>query len=230
MDDVVVLGEDEWVRRGMASALRDEGGVAVGSGGLDEAGVRRAIGARLVIVDVATPERWDRWSGFELLAGIGSGPAVVVCSTGADAVLFRARAVEVGAVAVHDLRHLRTVEALLRLVADPGAGSLPFPSPAALATVSVEPGSRPGAALAAVRAAGAEEACGDGLPLMRSGLTRRAALRIRSEVTGTAGLRTERAWATGGPERDLSLPTWRELVRFVNRARGAASEFDDDER
>lgn len=53
-----------------------------------------------------------------------------------------------------------------------------------------------------------------------TGLSRRAIIRVRRKITELADLSVAAGFATGGPDVDRSLPSWRSVVDYVNRARG----------
>ena len=57
-----------------------------------------------------------------------------------------------------------------------------------------------------------------------TGLSRRQIIGLRRDISRLGDLSVPSGFATGGPAVDRSLPSWRSVVRYVNRARG----FDED--
>lgn len=230
---VGVFGDNEWIRRGVAGALAEHGCAPVVAARLGEA--HRFVAAEvmdLVLIDPATPRAWDRWSGFGVAPPVAAARApgalvVAFSSVAAFSPMVRLRATEAGVDAHHDVRTIAEHADLARLLDDPRAGSLPPPSRHELSALGVGPRSRPGAALAYVEQAGVRDAFVPGLDLSGTGLSRRGAINLRRTVSALADLRTDAGRATGGRLRDLSLPTWREVVRLVTHARGAAGDSLD---
>jgi len=57
-------------------------------------------------------------------------------------------------------------------------------------------------------------------------LSRRAVARVRRDIAGLGGIRSSVTRYTGGADRNVDLPTWREIVAYVNCARGILSWTD----
>jgi hypothetical protein len=72
-----------------------------------------------------------------------------------------------------------------------------------------------------------EAAFEPGLSQAETGLSRRAVQRIRRDIAGLGGIRPSLDRYTGGADRSVELPTWRDIVTYVNCARGEVDWGDD---
>lgn len=88
-------------------------------------------------------------------------------------------------------------------------------------------GTDPTAVLRYVTAGGFEQAFEPGRAQNQLGLSRRTVLRIRRDIARLGAIRPSLDRFGGGSHRDIDLPTWREVVAYVNCARGVI-EWDDD--
>lgn len=88
-------------------------------------------------------------------------------------------------------------------------------------------GTDPGAVLAYVAAHGIQEAFAPGSSQVESGLSRRGIMRVRRDLAELGGIRPSLHRYTGGADRRIDLPTWREVVTYVNCARGEVDWGDD---
>lgn len=61
-----------------------------------------------------------------------------------------------------------------------------------------------------------------------TGLSRRQIMRLRREISQLGDLSVPSGYATGGPAVDRSLPSWRAVVNYVNRARGYGESTADE--
>ena len=72
-----------------------------------------------------------------------------------------------------------------------------------------------------------EAAFEPGLSQADTGLSRRAVLRIRRVIAELGAIRPSLDRYTGGADRRIDLPTWRDIVTYVNCARGEVDWGDD---
>ena len=214
---VVVVDDDTWVRTGRAHALAETPDIEVVAALTHaEALARTAVWAE---ADVALVDAWDGRAGFDRFPGVavvsairshprGSAIRIIVVTGHVVNEMLRLRMRQAGADYFYGHEEVADRESLVAAV----LGSRPEPS----LHVDAAPGDadepRPDAALAWVQGHGCDEAF-DGESQKSIPLSRRAFMHIRREVAARAGLRTPGETAS-----------WREIVRFVNRARGADLE------
>ncbi|MEZ5178688.1 MAG: hypothetical protein R2746_10530 [Acidimicrobiales bacterium] len=104
------------------------------------------------------------------------------------------------------------------------------PSVAALARVGVGRRSDPDLVIERVTALAATDpaylrAFEPGLRQNESGLSRRRVHTLRVKVAEAGDLLPRADRGVGGPVRDWSLPSWTDVVAFVNRCRGVVDEY-----
>lgn len=224
--DVLVVDDNEIERAGRAAVLRERGHRVRA---VDWAGVEageQEVDVVLVLVrrDVSAFDRWDRLRTIGRLDGLG-GPSARVVALTEDATpvtpLARLRLLRAGAAEVHVAGQLATgalLDALVRVRVDCNrldTGSIgriefgPRCDPSAVVDHVLTKAEEDEAYLRAFRPEVAQN---------QSGLTRRRAHTLRVRVANLGDLRSP-APCGGGPVRDLSLPRWNDMVRFVNLCR-----------
>jgi CheY-like chemotaxis protein len=229
---LAVLGFDRWARRGLAATAEGLGVAVVVTSSLGSADhdvLRRAATTDLALVDVDLPG-WDRWGGLACVSALravrsgAAGPTVVVVSDRANDLHLRRRCAEVGVDVLLPAAAVATEADLSAVLDAPRRRALPPPNPVELRGAGLRPGGSITAALEAVQGTRAAEAMARGEAVAATGLSRREVLRVRRTVSGLARLCSSADRAAGGPHRDLTLPTWREVAAFVDRARGAVAQ------
>ena len=88
-------------------------------------------------------------------------------------------------------------------------------------------GTNPSAVIDYIVREGIEDAFEPGRPQVDAGLSRRGVMRVRRDLAELGGIRPSLSRYTGGQPRRVELPTWREVVTFVNCARGEVEWGDD---
>lgn len=224
--EVVVLDDDDLVRRGLASVFAEADGFSVRAA----APLAEALawsdewdGVEVVVLDAYDAgEPFDRFSGVRLVRALrerdgaaGERATVVVVSGCAANPFLRLRMAEAGA----DLLLSKAdVDAAVLLQAAEGA---------------MAEGKRAGPTRGLHRASGLNGLLEDlrrrdlagafrpGLTQDATGLSRRQVMALRREVQQRGGLEPDPTLRGGGPGVRGAVPTWRAVVDFVNRARGA---------
>jgi len=215
VDAVAVVDDDEWRRRGLVDGLRELGVRDPG---------RPAEGATVVIVAAeAARDRWDRLAGFrtagDLRELLGDGARIVILADGLDNPLVPVRAVEAGADHLYPRAEVRDLDALRAVVEAPSPDRRPaaLVDPARLDPLGVTPTSRLSAGLALIEQRGVTGLFDDP-PTVQ--LTRRQSITLRR------ALATAMAVHPAGPvtaaRNQAVRPTWHQLRRLVDLARGAA--------
>jgi CheY-like chemotaxis protein len=213
---VLVVDDDEWMRRGMADGLRSRGDVAV-----VDAISHEEVDDRLwdeVDVLLIDPERRtdprDRYAGLHTIERFRAArplATVVAVSWRAADPLFRLRAAEVGATTVHLTADITTVDGLLDVV--DGSAGLPPVSTAELVAYGLDASSKvdlgvrwllEGRAVAWVD--------GDVEP------TRRQMIGARETLAKLVGIQPVGAGSGAVVER--RVPSWRQIVWLMRSARG----------
>lgn len=222
---VVVVDDDTWVRTGRAHVLSGTPGIeVVACLSHAEALARPAVwdDADVVLVDA-----WDGRAGFDRFPGVAVADAIrshprtadvrIIVVTGHVVnEMLRLRMRQAGADYFYGHEEVADQDSLAAAVLGAAGGPAPSrPSPVPTGG-GEEP--LPDAALAWVRDHGCDEAF-EGESQKSIPLSRRAFMHIRREVATRGRLR-------GAGE----TPSWREVVRFVNRARGADLEGPGDRR
>ena len=218
---VGIVDDDPWVREGRAAALERSGEVelvlctdhaeALTRDGWDD-------------VDVLLLDAHDPTAGFDQFAGVrivervrrvrGREDTRIVVLTGhAFNDLLRVRMAEAGADALHPHTDVRTAEALLAVVhgtlgADDSAAD------EARRRAGLPSGARLNDAVSWAEANVGADALID-QPQKSLELSRRRVITARSRIAGMVGMPP-----SGGAE-GRKAPEWKEIVRFLQRARGA---------
>lgn len=222
---MVVVDDDTWVRTGRAHALAGMPGIEVVGSMTHQDALEAAVWDD---ADVALVDAWDGRAGFDRFPGVtvvrairshprSSAITIIVATGHVVNEMLRLRMAQAGADLFYGHEEVADPESLAAAVLgaarrtpapDAGSGAHRAPSEPA----EGEPGPSPDAALDWVAAQGCDEAF-DGQSQKALPLSRRAIRHIRREVSARGGLRD--------PE---GLPSWRQVARFVNRARGADLE------
>lgn len=179
-------------------------------------------GVEVVVLDAYDAgEPFDRFSGVRLVQHLRDrgdrceGPKVVVVSGCAANPFLRLRMAQAGA----DLLLSKAeVDAAVLLRAAEGAMAEPkrAGSPADLPRASGLNG-----LLEDLRRRDLAGAFRPGLTQDATGLSRRQVMALRREVQARGGLEPDPTLRGGGPGVRGAVPTWRAVVDYVNRARGA---------
>ena len=212
---VAIVDDDIWVRTGRAAALSTAGLDVVASVTHEEA---LEVGRSWAGIDVMVVDAWDARAAFDKFPGVRvvqsvrqqrspSQTRIVIITGHVFNELLRCRMADAGADELYGHDDVADVPSLVAVVrgltkARPqtttGAGN-------------------PAAALDWLSKSGYEDAFnGESQKMLNA--SRRAIMRIRREVGNRAGLGAE---SNGGPQRASTGPTWRQVVRYVDRARGA---------
>jgi DNA-binding NarL/FixJ family response regulator len=216
---VGIVDDDPWVREGRAVAL-DRTGCVTMVACVDHRGALAR--ARWDDVDVLLVDAHDPTAGFDQFAGVRvvervrreRSPAetrIVVLSGHAFNDLLRIRMAEAGADALYPHAEVQTVEALLGVI----HGTTPTGeagSEAARRRVGLAADARLNDAVSwAEDHLGAEAL--NAQPQKNLEVTRRRLITARSRIAGMVGM---------APSADgRRTPEWKEIVRFLQRARGA---------
>ncbi len=209
---VVIVDDDEWIRRGRAEGLRESGAVA----SVLPLGHAAALADPTVfdscdvaVVDAHDPtETWDRFVGVGVVRAIRdrrdretTRVLVVTGHAGNDA--LRQRFADAGADFMYSHDDVRSVPALIDAI----TSNVPT-----LATTRNAP--RWDEAIGLVQASEATELFVPGTAIKQSGVSRRRTITLRTKLLRLLGLSKD-------------VPT-REVVRLVNHARGENATTNDD--
>lgn len=239
---VLVIDDGEVGRLGRAAAL-DLAGHRPTAVGWEEAG-RIADRPRSTRFDLVLaglrpdPTSWDRYRALgtlrALVDGMDASVDVVALVWGAAAVnpflgLRLARAGVSRVVPACDAASSADLDAV---VSDPRVGRCPVPDTFELALAGVGPDCDPDAVVAWVSERADDPKLGDAYqrafdPAFAQntcGLSRRKAHTLRVHLAAIARMLPAAARSAGGPERDLSLPRWSEVVAVANQCRGLETE------
>lgn len=225
MPSVLVAELNEIERFGRVAALRSLGWRAEGVASDDLDGSYCQLGDFDVVLFGVASDRdsWDSYKAIEAVERLRrtpTEPRVLGVVAALDNPLLGVRLARAG---VHVLWHrddLQTVARLGGAVSGELVGYEPQPISCVLGRIGVGPRTNPAAVLDYVRSEGIDAAFAVGLTQSDTGLSRRRIMRIRRDITDLADLRTAAARGCGGPVRNMSQPTWSEVVAYVNLARG----------
>jgi len=221
---VVLVERDEVGRRGRAEVMR----LALGAFWEVEAREPTNLSSKiapdvLVVVVRADGAGFDRFDVIQAMCrakvGSGSPQPVVIAARAEGNPLLDVRLLQGGShhlVSVDDLQRSDD-GAIMRLIEDvsgiaPGAAK----GPGIARTVGTDPES----VLKYVADNGLESVFAPGISQADLDLSRRAVARVRQDIAGLGGIRSSLTRYTGGSDRNVDLPTWREVVAYVNCARG----------
>lgn len=226
---VVVLDDDEIVRAGRCSAFRDaEDFELLGCGPTSRASAWPDAwrGAEVVVVEAYHPYgAFDRFVGVDVVERLRAEdfvvrPTVVVVGLDADNPYLSLRLAEAGADHLYRRRDVGTVADLLAAVRTPDLGCRPDRRDACERIPGLSGPTKVNDVLRDLVAMGLTAAFEPGTPQRESGFSRRQHINARSLVHERAQLSADVNRRTGGVQDRGFVPSWREVVDFVNRARG----------
>ena len=227
---VVVLDDEELMRRGQCSAFVEAGDFElVGCASTAEAVTwdEEWCGVDVAIVDAYDPRRrFDRFVGVEVVDHLRSlalerQPEVFVVGLWGGNPYLTVRLAEAGADHVYRRDELRCAAELLAAVRRPGGDTQPDSGAARLRIPGLQGPTRINRLLRLLAEGGLDRAFDPGVTQSTSGFSRRQHINVRELVHAEAQLDAAARHRTGGRQVRGVVPTWREVVDFVNRARGA---------
>jgi DNA-binding NarL/FixJ family response regulator len=228
---VAIVDDDLWIRSGRSEALAKVESLEVVAT-LDH-GAALADPDLWSSVDVAVVDAWDRNAGFDRFPGVTVVEAIrrvrsrtetviVVISGHVLNDMLRLRMAEAGADYfyghddVSDVRHLS--QAVIR--ARDGHGH--DIESARLDAATALGGARPNAALSWIEERSMQGAF-SGESQKALPVSRRTIMRMRREL---GNLSQSQPVSNSGSQAPLTSPSWRQIRRFIDRARGAVSESE----
>jgi len=226
---VVVLDDDELLRRGECSAFREADDFElVGCAATSEAvtWTEQWEDVDVVVVDAYDPRHgFDRFVGVEVVDHLRSldlptQPEVFVVGVQSDNPYLTVRLAEAGADHVHRREGIRSAAELLDAVRHPDPGRRPDAELACSRIPGLRGPTRINRLLRLLADDGLDLAFEPGVPQAASGFSRRKHIYVRELVHHEAQLGAASRHRTGGRQVRGVVPTWREVVDFVNRARG----------
>ena len=223
MRRVAIVDDDPWVREGRAAALARAGTVEIAYvGGHAEALARPSWGdVDVVLLDAHDPAAsFDRFVGVAVVERIRATRTseqtwVAILTGHAANDLLRIRMAEAGADVLHSHADIRTVDDLLSVV-DRTASAVPPADGEARERAGIGRTARVNEAVSWAGAHLGDEALAGDAPQKTLGISRRQLITARERIADLGGLTPERRTA-----RERRLPEWREVTRFLQRARGA---------
>lgn len=228
---VMIVDDDELLALGEAALLAAVDGIEV----VGVCAFESALGlppetwadVDLLVVDAHDRDAaWDYFAGVDVVRALRRCPTssrttVVVISGHCLNDQLRLRMASAGADYFYPRSEVRSPAALIEIILDPARGPLAEMRSTAKVGARIGPASRPNEVLDYVQASGLTAAFDPALTQEATGLSRRAILRERKRVAKLADLRTCPYRLAAGPNRRATLPTWKEVVGYVHRARGA---------
>lgn len=190
----------------------------------------------------ADPAAWDRYAAIGLRRSasgfVGLPPGRVLAALSPSALanpLLGVRLARRGIDEALPLLQIDNADALDALAHGAVHGLPVTPSAAALARLGVGRRTDPDGVLERVLALAETDpaylrAFEPGLRQNESGLSRRRAHTLRVKLAELGDLLPRADRGIGGPVRDWSLPSWSEVVAFVNHSRGASDPADHGDR
>lgn len=229
----VVVHGDEIERIGRQEVARRAGldGIVAGAPSEVPALVAGADGpVRIVLFVTPDHRRWDRYAAIEevaeaaaTVAATGGRPwALVPIVDHRVNPLVKLRLQRLGASTAISKQAVTSAQGWIDVLTGAIEGDDITRVSHGLSLLAVGRRSDPAAALRWIEQKGWESAFRPGVTQGSSGLTRRQALHLRREVTRLGDLEVPPARWGGGPDRNVGLPFWRDVVDFVNVARGAS--------
>jgi DNA-binding NarL/FixJ family response regulator len=218
------------MRRGQCSAFAEaEDFELVGCASTSEAVAwdHEWRGVDVAIVDAYDPRRtFDHFVGVEVVDHLRSlrleqQPEVFVVGLQAGNPYLTVRLAEAGADHVYRRDELGSAADLLAAVRRPDGGRRPDPGAACLRIPGLQGPTRINRLLRLLAEGGLDRAFDPGVTQAASGFSRRQHINVRQLVHDEAQLDATARHRTGGRQVRGVVPTWREVVDFVNRARGA---------
>lgn len=208
---VVIVDDDEWIRRGRADGLRETDAIR-SVVAIDHADALADPSVfddcDVAVVDAHVPsERWDRFVGVQVVREIRARrdrqeTRIVVVTGHANNDALRQRFADAGADYLYSHDDVRSVPDLVEAITTNG--------PALARTRS---GPKWDDAIQLVEEAQATELFVPGVAIKQSGISRRRTITLRTKLVRLLGLSKDTAT--------------RDVVRVVNRARGETMTVDD---
>ena len=226
---VVVLDDDEIMRKGRCAAFDDaEDFVLVGCGPTQRVAAWPSEwhDVDVVVVEAYHPEPTvDRFVGVQVVehvraASIAGSPRVLVVGPDDDNPYLAVRLAEAGADHLYRRRELSTIQSLVDAVRSPDEARRPDLVDACRRIPGLNGPTKVNEVLRRLLEMGLSDAFEPGVPQRASGLSRRQHINARHLVHRQARLDAEAHRRTGGRQERGVVPSWREVVDFVNRARG----------
>jgi hypothetical protein len=224
-----VLDDGEIMRKGRCGAFQDaEDFELVGCGPTTRAS---AWPDGWHDVDVVVVEAYrqgdtfDRFVGVEVVEQVRAlplrrRPTIFVVGLDADNPYLTVRLAEAGADHLYRRSELDTIADLLATVRRPDTGRRPDHGDACRRIPGLSGPTRVNEVLRRLQQMGLSEAFEPGLAQCETGFSRRQHINARELVHGSARLDADARRRTGGRQQRGIVPSWREVVEFVNRARG----------
>ena len=220
---VAIVDDDLWIRSGRSEALAAVEGIEVVAA-LDH---RAALADPHLwtSVDIALVDAWDRHAGFDRFPGVAvvesirmarlrSETAIVVISGHVLNDMLRLRMAEAGADYFYGHDDVSDINSLSEVVLRTRNSRGPRVEAVLL---EADPACRPNAALAWIKDRGLESAF-SGESQKALPVSRRTIMRMRREL----GSLSESPDPVGsGSPAPITSPSWYQIKRFINRARGA---------
>jgi hypothetical protein len=229
---VAIVDDDEWRRRGRAAGTRELGGIIELAGGfrVEDCAVAAESSPSVVLVEAASGANgWDRFGGLAVAASIraalGSEPTIVLLTDSDMNPLLPVRAAEAGADYVYRHHEIGDLPSFERLLLAPSLDRVPgrVADLAFIRSLGISFASCPSAGLDLVKERGLTGLFDDP-PAGR--LSRRQTITLRRQLAAVIGVRP-----AGRPSAALNqpvLPSWLQLRRLVNLARGHAEYGSTD--
>jgi DNA-binding NarL/FixJ family response regulator len=219
---VLIVDDDIWVREGRVRAFESQDDWRVAAA-LDHAGAiahDQWTDVDLVLVDAYNPDgAFDHFAGVAVVEHIRrhrpGGVRVVVLSGHADNDLLRIRLAEAGANELFAHSSVTTFDELISLANE--LVSEPLRLTAELKRAGLSPRARVNDALAWAEHKLGDDALREGESQKTLAIGRRPLITARERIGSLAGL----TGRTGS-----STPEWRQVVEFLNRARGRERRSD----
>jgi hypothetical protein len=228
----VLVERDEVGRRGRAAVMN----LALGDSWTVDTMLPEQVGSScrsdlVVVVVEADGTGFDRYDVTAAIVKLQSGqawarPAILAARSGLNP-LLDVRLLQAGAQTLIPIDHIaRSDDGRILAVFEEclAAGSSERRSARSaageLADVAKVAGTDPTAVLDYVVSRDLEPVFDPHLAQADLGLSRRAVMRIRRDISALGGIRPSLNRYTGGAERNIELATWREVVAYVNWARG----------
>jgi DNA-binding NarL/FixJ family response regulator len=224
---VAIVDDDYWALEGQRARLANVAGLEV----VTTASHAEAAewSCQWDDVDAAVIDAFDASETFDRFPGVGvvesvrrrrtsTDTTVIVVSGHMNNQLLKQRLFEAGADYLYHRIDIQTLDSLVAAITSPAPDRQSSAAePKALRDLGLRPGSRPNAAIAAVRDANLERTLVAEMPQKSTDASRRALINLRSNVARHARLDGEQHSAATG---NRQTPTWRETKRFLNRALG----------
>jgi DNA-binding NarL/FixJ family response regulator len=230
---VVVLDDDEIMRKGRCGAFAEADDFELVGCGPTGRALDWPDG--WTAVDVVVVEAYHRTSAFDRLVGVdvvehlrrhdGEPPEIVVVGRDQENPYLTVRLAEAGADRLYRRSEVETISDLLEAVRHPDPGHAPDVRAACELIPGLSGPTRVNQVLRRLAQLGMSDAFTPGVAQADSGFSRRQHIKARELVHLQAKLDADARLRTGGRQQRGIVPSWREVVEFVNRARGVELRF-----